>query len=81
MFHKNAWLTAGAVHVYLNPSGFDGPGLAASLAKASRRFALAVPVSLTLLLVVPLTTAPVATGRVNRPPNRSGRFCPRLVSP
>src|SRR5690348_319621 len=54
-------LTAGAVHVYLSPEPFEGDKLAGSLARASRRFALAIPVSLALLLVVPLTMAPVAT--------------------
>jgi hypothetical protein len=54
-------LTAGAVRVYLAPLSFQGPELAASLAKASRQFAYAVPLSLALLLVVPLTTAPVTT--------------------
>jgi hypothetical protein len=54
-------LTAGAVHVYLAPADFEGPQLMAALARAARRFALAVPVSLGLLLAVPLTTAPVFT--------------------
>ncbi len=54
-------LTAGAVRVYLVPERFEGPELVRSLAKASRLFAVTVPVSLVLLLVVPLTTAPVAT--------------------
>lgn len=54
-------LTAGAVRVYLHVEEFSGPRLAPALSRAAFWFALAVPASYVLLLVIPLTTAPVAT--------------------
>ena len=54
-------LTAGALHVYLRPEDFTAEKLGASLARHSRHFAFAIPVSLVLVLCLPLTTAPVAT--------------------
>ncbi|RYE91679.1 MAG: hypothetical protein EOO75_08340, partial [Myxococcales bacterium] len=54
-------LTAGAVRVYLTPEDYRPGRLGASLARDARRFALAVPVSYVLLLLVPLRVEPVAT--------------------
>ena len=54
-------LTAGAVHVYLNDEKYAGDRLPSSLSAASLRFALTIPLSFVLLLVLPLRTEPVAT--------------------
>jgi len=54
-------LTAGALRVYFEPQEFEEAQLPDALAKYAALFALAVPVSLVLLLSVPLATAPVAT--------------------
>lgn len=54
-------LTAGAVRVYLRPDEYEGPALGRSLARDALRFAIAVPISYALLLVVPLRVAPTLT--------------------
>jgi hypothetical protein len=54
-------LTAGAVYVYLRPERYATERLATSLASDARRFALAVPISYALLLLVPLRAEAVAT--------------------
>jgi hypothetical protein len=54
-------LTAGALHVYLRPSDFNFDALGQELSKRARQFALSIPVSLIVILCLPLTTAPVAT--------------------
>jgi len=54
-------LTAGALHVYLRPEEFAGKALGTVLARRTRHFAFAIPVSLVLVLCIPLTTAPIAT--------------------
>lgn len=54
-------LTAGAVSVYLRPDDYTPARLSSSLAKDARRFALAIPASYLLLLVIPLRVEPVAT--------------------
>jgi hypothetical protein len=54
-------LTAGAVYVYLSPARYAPDQLASSLASDARRFALAIPVSYALLLLIPLRAEAVAT--------------------
>jgi hypothetical protein len=54
-------LTAGALHVYLKPEEFTPERLGISLARRSGQFALTIPLSLILVLCLPLATAPIAT--------------------
>ena len=54
-------LTAGAVHVYLNPERWTLERLSRSLARDSLLLAVAIPASYVALLVMPLRVEPVAT--------------------
>jgi spermidine synthase len=54
-------LTAGALRVYIDGGLSEDDEICRALSLASRQFALAVPVSYVLLLILPLRTEPVAT--------------------
>jgi hypothetical protein len=54
-------LTAGAVRVYLTPERYAPDRLSSELSRECRRLAAAIPVSLILLLLIPLRAEAVAT--------------------
>jgi hypothetical protein len=54
-------LTAGALHVYFRPQEFAGEELMRALSRRAAQFALAIPLSLVLLLCLPLATGPAST--------------------
>ncbi len=54
-------LTAGALRVYFDQTSADEEKLAATLSRAAFHFALAVPASYVILLIVPIRSEPIAT--------------------
>jgi hypothetical protein len=54
-------LTAGAVRVYLTPERYSADRLGSELSRECRLLAAAIPISLVLLLLIPLRTEAVAT--------------------